>query len=138
MTSTKQSQYGQAMTEYTVILAFGLMVLLGPGIDVLKEMANVLRRNYEGYSYAISLSPLPDYGSGVEMRDAMVSDEIDQATIDQLGVDPLEDEMLEKLAAYTDFKEQLSDTVEDYTDIDIGDIWDAAEDAAVSFFEGLF
>ncbi|MGR8946941.1 MAG: hypothetical protein ACU84Q_02775 [Gammaproteobacteria bacterium] len=138
MTSTKQSQYGQAMTEYTVILAFGLMVLLGPGIDVLKEMANVLRRNYEGYSYAISLSPLPDYGSGVDMRDAMVSDEIDQATIDQLGVDPLEDEMLEKLAAYTDFKEQLSDTVEDYTDIDIGDIWDAAEDAAVSFFEGLF
>lgn len=132
------SQRGQAMTEYTVILAFGLMVLLGPGIDVLKEMANVLRRNYEGYSYAISLSPLPDYGTGVDMRTAMISEEIDQATIDQLGVDPLEDEMLEQLAAYTDLKEQLSDTVEDYTDINIGDIWDAAEDAAVSFFEGLF
>ena len=138
MSATKQSQRGQAMTEYTVILAFGLMVLLGPGIDVLKEMANVMRRNYEGYSYAISLSPLPDYGTGVDMRTAMVADEIDQATIDQLGVDPLEDEMLEQLAAYTDFKEQLSDTVEEYTDIDIGDIWDAAEDAAVSFFEGLF
>ena len=117
------SQRGQAMTEYTVILAFGLMVLLGPGIDVLKEMANVLRRNYEGYSYAISLSPLPDYGTGVDMRTAMISEEIDQATIDQLGVDPLEDEMLEQLAAYTDLKEQLSDTVEDYTDINIGDIW---------------
>ena len=134
----RYSQLGQAMTEYTVILAFGLMVLLGPGIDVLKEMANVLRRNYEGYSYAISLSPLPDYGTGVDMRTAMISEEIDQATIDQLGVDPLEDEMLEQLAAYTDLKEQLSDTVEEYTDIDIGDIWDAAEDAAVSFFEGLF
>ena len=138
MSATQQSQRGQAMTEYTVILAFGLMVLLGPGIDVLKEMANVMRRNYEGYSYAISLSPLPDYGTGVDMRTAMVSEEIDQATIEQLGVDPLEDEMLEQLAAYTDFKEQLSDTVEEYTDIDIGDIWDAAEDAAVSFFEGLF
>ena len=138
MKRAKHFQRGQAMTEYTVILAFGLMVLLGPGIDVLKEMANVLRRNYEGYSYAISLSPLPDYGTGVDMRTAMISEEIDQATIDQLGVDPLEDEMLEQLAAYTDLKEQLSDTVEEYTDIDIGDIWDAAEDAAVSFFEGLF
>ena len=138
MKRVRYSQLGQAMTEYTVILAFGLMVLLGPGIDVLKEMANVLRRNYEGYSYAISLSPLPDYGTGVDMRTAMISEEIDQATIDQLGVDPLEDEMLEQLAAYTDLKEQLSDTVEEYTDIDIGDIWDAAEDAAVSFFEGLF
>ena len=138
MKRVRYSQLGQAMTEYTVILAFGLMVLLGPGIDVLKEMANVLRRNYEGYSYAISLSPLPDYGTGVDMRTAMIGEEIDQATIDQLGVDPLEDEMLEQLAAYTDLKEQLSDTVEEYTDIDIGDIWDAAEDAAVSFFEGLF
>ena len=138
MKRAKHFQRGQAMKEYTVILAFGLMVLLGPGIDVLKEMANVLRRNYEGYSYAISLSPLPDYGTGVDMRTAMISEEIDQATIDQLGVDPLEDEMLEQLAAYTDLKEQLSDTVEEYTDIDIGDIWDAAEDAAVSFFEGLF
>ena len=138
MRNSNKLQHGQAMTEYTIILAFGLMVLLGPGIDVLKEMANVIRRNYEGYSYAISLSPLPDYGTGAEMRTAMISEEIDQATVDQLGVDPLEDEMLQQLAAYTEFKEELSDTVEEYTDFDLGDIWDAAEDAAVSFFEGLF
>ena len=129
---------GQAMTEYVVILAFGLMVLLGPGIDVLKELANVIRRNYEGYSYAISLSPLPDYGTGVEMRTAMVTEQIDQATIEQLGVDPLEDEMLDKLAEYTEFKEELVDTVKDTTDFDIGDIWDSVESSATSFFEGLF
>ena len=129
---------GQAMTEYVVILAFGLMVLLGPGIDVLKELANVMRRNYEGYSYAISLSPLPDYGTGVEMRTAMITDQIDQATIDSLGVDPLEDEMLDKLAEYTEFKEELIDKVKDKADFDIGDIWDSIEGSATSFFEGLF
>ena len=82
-------QSGQAMTEYVIVTAFGLMLLLGPGIDILKEMANVFRRNYDGYSYAMSLSALPDYGTGEQMRTAMLAEQIDQATIDQLGVDPL-------------------------------------------------
>ena len=137
----RHRQSGQAMTEYTIILFFGLMVLLGPGIDVLKELANVMRRNYEGYSHAISLSPLPDYDSGAQMRLALQDEQIDQATIGQLAVDPLDDFLTEKIEEYLAFKDQI---VQEITDVagagagsTISGIWDDGEDDAVSFFQGL-
>lgn len=129
-------QCGQAMIEYIVVTAFGLMILLGPGVDLLREeLPKVMRDNHRGYSYAISLSSLPPYGTGEAYRIAMAAEGIDQATIDALGVDPIEDAMLEQIQQYLDFKEQITSIIDEYSDFDIEDIWDEAEDEAFSFFD---
>jgi hypothetical protein len=87
--------HGQAMVEYTVILAFGLMMLLGPGGDVLRDLADVLKNNYRGYSYAMSMSPLPDFDTGSELREYVeglgLDPELDEQTLDRLAVDPVDD-----------------------------------------------
>jgi hypothetical protein len=55
-------QKGQGMAEYIVVLAFGVMVLTtGPGGDILLDLLGVLNDNHQGYSYATSLSTLPDH-----------------------------------------------------------------------------
>ena len=55
-------QGGQAMVEYVVVLMFGVMVLtIGPGGDVLLDLLGVMHDNHQGYSYASSLSDLPQY-----------------------------------------------------------------------------
>ena len=41
---------GQGMVEYTVVLAFGVLLLMGPGGDVLKDLAMVMKNKYRGYS----------------------------------------------------------------------------------------
>jgi Flp pilus assembly pilin Flp len=56
----RRSQYGQAMVEYTIVLAFGVMVLVGPGVDVIADLTDVIKWKYESYSYAMSLSEIPD------------------------------------------------------------------------------
>lgn len=55
-------QRGQSVVEYTVVLAFGFLVLIA-GDDILQQMLETLHDNYEGYSYAVSLSDVPDYDS---------------------------------------------------------------------------
>lgn len=50
------------MVEYIVVLVFGVMLLTtGPGGDILLDLLAVLNDNHQGYSYAASLSTLPDY-----------------------------------------------------------------------------
>ena len=54
-------QKGQAMIEYTVVATFGILVLTtGPGRGVIEELENAVRNNYDGFSYAVSLSDYPD------------------------------------------------------------------------------
>ena len=64
-------QTGQSMVEYTVVSVFGVLVLTtGPGGDVVIELTNAVRSNYDAYSYAVSLSDYPDkedYNKLVEM-----------------------------------------------------------------------
>ena len=131
-------QSGQAMTEYMVVIAFGLVLLFGPGLDLIDivqgELTTVMRDGYRGYSYTISMSTLPDYATGAEMRTALEAEGLDQATIDQLSVDPLEDAMLEQLEQYTDARDQITDAINQIGDFSIDDVWDEAEDAALSFF----
>jgi hypothetical protein len=62
-----RSQIGQAMAEYVVVLAFGVMMLtMGPGGDVLLDLLGVVNDNYQGYSYATSLSTIPDHDNLAE------------------------------------------------------------------------
>lgn len=61
-------QRGQSMVEYTVVTVFGILVLTtGPGGDVIIELTNAIRNNYEGYSYAVSLSDYPDQEDPVSL-----------------------------------------------------------------------
>ena len=105
---------GQAMVEYTVILAFGVLVLLGPGGDVIAELEEVLRQNYRGYSYAMSLSTMPDFDTGQDLRDYIddlaLDPELDDATIDQLAVDPVQ-------GAITTALEPLSNAASNFNSI---------------------
>ena len=55
-------QRGQGMVEYVIVLVFGVMVMtIGPGGDVLLDLLGVMNNKYQGYSYATSLSTLPDH-----------------------------------------------------------------------------
>ncbi len=55
-------QSGQGMVEYVVVLMFGVMLLTtGPGGDVLLDLLAVMHDNHQGYSYASSLSTLPQF-----------------------------------------------------------------------------
>lgn len=104
--------HGQAMVEYTVILAFGLMMLLGPGGDVLRDLADVLKNNYRGYSYAMSMSPLPDFDTGSELREYVeglgLDPELDEQTLDRLAVDPVDDAVTAALSPLTNLTSQFS------------------------------
>lgn len=62
------AQAGQGMVEYIVVLVFGVMLLTtGPGGDVLLDLLGVLNDNHQGYSYAASLSTLPDHDNVLDL-----------------------------------------------------------------------
>lgn len=130
---------GQAMVEYTVILAFGLMVLLGPGGDVIAALADVLKNNYRGYSYSLSMSPLPDFDTGPELREYInevaFNPEVDEATIARLTVDPIQDAVTTALSPLTSAYSAFSDIDSLLGSFeDLGDIaWQMAQDAISPF-----
>ena len=76
-------QHGQGMVEFIVVLVFGVMVLsIGPGGDVLLDLLAVMNDKYQGYSYAASLSTLPDQDSlGAYLVDEDIVDPIDPNTL---------------------------------------------------------
>lgn len=132
-------QHGQAMVEYTVILAFGIMLLLGPGGDVLLDLADVMRNNYRGYTYALSMSPLPDFDTGPELReyieDLGLDPALDEQTLARLTVDPVQDGVTAALSPLSDLTSRFS-SVDDLLGAlpDIEDILaDAAKDAISPF-----
>lgn len=76
------------MVEYTVVLAFGVMALTtGPSGDVIQDLLGVLKENYKGYSYAMSLSEPPDYDSAAELVAVLQAQGLEQEEIDRLAVD---------------------------------------------------
>lgn len=61
-------QAGQSIVEYTVVSVFGILVLMtGPGKNVIIELTNAVRSNYDAYSYAVSLSDYPDKENYIEL-----------------------------------------------------------------------
>ncbi|MGE3775005.1 MAG: hypothetical protein AB7I32_18925 [Gammaproteobacteria bacterium] len=127
------------MVEYTVILAFGLMLLLGPGGDVLRDLADVMRNNYRGYSYALSMSPLPEFETGPELREYVeglgLDPELDEQTLDRLTVDPVQEGVTAALSPLTDLTTQfgsIDDLLAALPEID-DIVADAARDAISPF-----
>lgn len=75
------------MVEYTVILAFGLMVLTTKGSDIMVQLLDVINDLFSGYSYSISLSDTPDHDTlYAYLNDPDVDSPIDPADIvDKIG-----------------------------------------------------
>lgn|GEM_PF-3375231 len=71
------------MVEYVVVLVFGVMVMtVGPGGDVLLDLLGVMNDKYQGYSYASSLSTLPDHDNLADyLIDADVINPIDPSAL---------------------------------------------------------
>ena len=81
-------QTGQSMVEYTVVLVFGVLALTtGPSGDVIKELLDVIKENYRGYSYALSLSEAPDFDSAADYALVLQAEGLSQDEIDRLAVD---------------------------------------------------
>lgn len=55
-----RKQRGQSMVEYVIVVAFGILVISGAG-GVIDELIGTVQDSYRGYSYAVSLSQVPDY-----------------------------------------------------------------------------
>lgn len=120
----KFKQLGQSMTEYTVVLVFGVMTLTtGPGGDVMQDLLAVLKKNYEGYSFAVSLSETPDYDSADDYALALASYGVENEQIDKLAIDTTA--MLAGAGLFnTDPSDQLDEFKESLPDIppSMGDI----------------
>lgn len=92
-------QKGQSMTEYTVVLVFGVLALTtGPSGDVMQDLVEVMKKNYSGYSYAISLSEPPDYDNANDYAIALDGHGLEDAEIDRLAVET--PELLSGLKTY--------------------------------------
>jgi hypothetical protein len=88
MMMTRFRQAGQSMVEYTVVLVFGVLALTtGPSGDVIQQLMNVIKGNYMGYSYALSMSEPPDFDSAADYELALEAQGLDQDEIDRLAVD---------------------------------------------------
>jgi len=83
----RRMMLGQSMTEYTIVLVFGVLVLTtGPSGDTMKKLADVMRKNYAGYSYAISLSEPPDYDSVDKYKAVLKANGLSDNEISMLAV----------------------------------------------------
>ena len=109
------------MVEYVVVLAtvvFALTVPLnGAGSNnVIEEIEQVLQDNYEGYSFAVSLSEMPD---AVSMDEAL-------QMFEDAGGDPnqLTDagDLIQKVDDFLDIS--FSDLIPDVTDFSVDDLLD--------------
>ena len=124
---------GQSMVEYSVILAFGVLVLMGPGGDVMLDLREAMKNKYRGYSYAMSLSTMPDFGTGPRLEqyieDLNLDPEVVAETIERLTVDPVQEHVDQAL-------QPVSDAYQAFTDIGdmLGDFEDL-DDLAVQMLE---
>ena len=104
---------GQGMVEYTVILAFGVIMLLGPGGNVLLDLEAVMQNKYRGYSYSMSMSPLPDFETGPELAayiDAQnLAIPMDDDTLRRWKIDPGQENVTAALEPFTSAYQQFND-----------------------------
>lgn len=63
-----RSQKGQSIVEYTVISSILVLALLVIDGDIIVKLNNAIKQNYDGYSYAVSLSDYPDKKDYTELE----------------------------------------------------------------------
>lgn len=116
--SSPQRQLGQSMVEYTVILAFGVMVLTSGGSDRIVQLLDIINDLYSGYSYSISLSDTPDHDT---LYDYLNDPDVDSP------IDP--SDIVDKIGQYTNFP-----TLDEFPTGDLPTSPADILDGAISFF----
>ena len=128
-------QKGQAMIEYTVVATFGILVLTtGPGRGVIGDLEDAVRNNYDGFSYAVSLSDYPDkedldalkdmydeQGMPSDQRDYLADDPVDLVS-DLTGFDF---SSLPDVGQGVDLVDNIELGLDDFCDICTGNPFDA-------------
>lgn len=56
----RRTQGGQSLVEYVLVLSTVMMALSSGDPSTLEQLAQVIKDNYRGYSYAISMTDMPD------------------------------------------------------------------------------
>ena len=75
------------MVEYTIVLVFGVLALTtGPGGDVMLELLQTVKKNYQGYSFGISMSEAPDFDTPADLRSYLRDNDVADDRIDRLAV----------------------------------------------------
>ena len=128
--STRRSQLGQSMIEYCVVVSFGVLTIsTGPISNlVFTEIPNTIRNNFEGYSYAISLSDTPDHTNSADLKDLLESQGVPPEQAAYLAQNPFD----------------LMNYLDDYSSVGIPDFSEGLDEIADAmglnpsdFLEGL-
>lgn len=57
------------MVEYCVVVSFGVLTLTtGPMKDLIFQLTGTIQNNFQGFSYAISLSDTPDHTNAGDLQ----------------------------------------------------------------------
>jgi len=86
---SRRQQLGQSMVEYTIVISLGILTMSStPMRDAVASLMDTIHQNYEGYSFAISLSDYPDYVSASDYWDELdlqgVNDDMKDVLTDQI------------------------------------------------------
>lgn len=112
------------MIEYCVVVTFGVLTLTtGPMRDVIFDLMDTIRNNFQGYSYAISLSDYPDHTNSTELELLLISRGVPDDQAKHLAQNPFD--LMQHLDDYVsaslpDFQEGL-DEIADQTGLSPGD-----------------
>jgi len=128
--SSRRSQLGQSMIEYCVVVSFGVLTLsTGPISDlVFTQLPNTIRNNFEGYSYAISLSDTPDHTNSADLEAMLILQGVPDEQAAYLAQNPFD------LMSYLDDYSSLG--IPDFSE-GLDEIADAMGLSPSDFLEGL-
>lgn len=126
--STRRSQLGQSMIEYCVVVTFGVLTLTtGPMKSLIFELTDTIQNNFQGYSYAISLSDTPDHTNSVDLETMLITQGVPDDQAAYLSQNPF---------ALSEDLEDFPTSVPDFASA-VDDILDAVGLSPSDFLEGL-
>ena len=112
------------MIEYCIVVTFGVLTLTtGPMRDAIFDLVDVIEDNFQGYSYAVSLSDYPDHTNSADLEAYLVSRGVPDEQAAHLAQNPFD--LMAHLEDFVsanvpDFQEGL-DEIEDATGLSPSD-----------------
>jgi hypothetical protein len=116
------------MIEYCVVVTFGVLTLTtGPMKSLIFELTDTIQNNFQGYSYAISLSDTPDHTNSVDLETMLITQGVPDDQAAYLSQNPF---------ALSEDLEDFPTSVPDFASA-VDDILDAVGLSPSDFLEGL-
>jgi hypothetical protein len=117
------------MIEYCVVVSFGVLTLTtGPMRDLIFQLGTTIRNNFQGYSYAVSLSDTPDHTNSADLEALLIAQGVPDDQAAYLAQNPFD----------------LMQYIDDYASLGIPDFQDGLDEiddalglSPSDFLEGL-